>query len=493
MRRKDAFRSHSAAVAKHSRTIAQRMGLEHRTVNHITIAAYLHDLGKRPDRHFTLVSTAENEEWRTDAKRYYKAPVKLFETVHLPVEVNSILAQLFEAYDGSGFPQGAKGDSIPAGARILAAVDAYEDLAKNAQNVYGKALDKDEAIARIRDRVGTLFDPTVVDLMLQIHSGDILKQRLLSEGRQVVVSHSDEGTRTDLKDSLTKLGLITNATASNEGIYDALRNGEADLYVAEVVPPDEESLAIVAPLRREPATVGLPAIFLAAKADPNLADRVAALRPAELITGEIDPDQVAARAKALLDDRQAAGAPGRIVAGMLDEMSLPDVLKNISIAKRSGRLLVRGTGKQGEIFIDKGRVVHVVCGATKGEPAFDQNRRGVHVRRLHARPELPDPRAADGQGRRHPAARVDRAAALPSRRPCAGGGDPYPDAHADAGAPQGRRQLSLLDKLGMSVTSSRPAGRQPGQDKPLLATLVPGDLGEPVALPVRAQGPRSSR
>ena len=45
MRRKDAFRVHSASVAKHSRTIAQRMGLEHRMVNHITIAAYLHDLG----------------------------------------------------------------------------------------------------------------------------------------------------------------------------------------------------------------------------------------------------------------------------------------------------------------------------------------------------------------------------------------------------------------------------------------------------------------
>lgn len=372
MRRKDAFRSHSAAVAKHSRTIAQRMGLEHRTVNHVTIAAYLHDLGKRPDRHLTLLSSSENDEWRTEAKRYYKAPIKLFETVHLPVEVNSILAQLFEAYDGSGFPQGAKGDSIPAGARILAAVDAYEDLAKNGQNVFGKAFDKEEAISRIRDRVGTLFDPAVVDLMLQIHSGDLLKQRLLSEGRQVVVCHGDEGTRTDLKDSLSKLGLITNATASNEGVYEALRNGEADIYIAEVVPPDEEALGIVAPLRREPATVGLPVIFLAAKTDSNLADRVAALRPAELIAGEIDPDQVAARAKALLDDRQAAGAPGRIVAGMLDEMSLPDVLKNISVAKRSGRLLVRGTGKQGEIFIEKGRVVHVVCGANKGEPAFDQ-------------------------------------------------------------------------------------------------------------------------
>ncbi len=372
LRRKDGFRAHSAAVAKHSRTIAQRMGLEHRSVNHITIAAYLHDLGKRPDRHFTLVSVAEKEDWKAEAKRYYKAPIKLFETVHLPVEVNSILAHLFEAYDGSGFPQGIKGDNIPAGARILAAVDAYEDLIKNPMNVFGKAFEKSNALDYIQERVGVFFDPAVVDLMLQIHTGEMLRARLLSEGRQVLVSHGDEGTRTDLRDGLTKLGLITNTTVNPDGLYDALRHGEADVYIAEVPPGAEDALMLVASLRQEPATVGLPVIFLAAQADGALQDRVNALRPAELIVGEVDPDQIAARAKALLDDRLASGAPGRPVSGLLDEMALPELLKTISQAKRSGRLFVRGAGKQGEIFIETGRVVHSVCGPTKGEAAFDQ-------------------------------------------------------------------------------------------------------------------------
>ena len=372
MRRKDAFRAHSAAVAKHSRTIAQRMGLEHRTVNHITIAAYLHDLGKRADRHFTLMSAAEKEDWKAEAKRYLKAPIKLFETVHLPVEVNSILAQLFEAYDGSGFPQGIKGDSIPAGARILAAVDSFEDLVKNPQNVFGKAYDKKDGIDRISLQVGILFDPAVVDLMMQIHTGEMLRTRLLSEGRQVLVCHADEGTRTDLKDALTKLGLIANATPVSEGIYDALRNGEADVYIAEIAAQSEQALMVVTSMRQEPATVGLPVIFLSAKPDPSLQDKVNALRPAELIVGEIDPEQVAARAKALLDDRLASGAPGRPVSGLLDEMALPELLKTISTAKRSGRLLVRGAGKQGELFIEKGRVVHALCPPAKGDTAFDQ-------------------------------------------------------------------------------------------------------------------------
>jgi response regulator RpfG family c-di-GMP phosphodiesterase len=372
MRRRDAFRARSAAVAKHSRTIAQRMGLPVREVNHITIAAYLHDLAKRADRHLTLLSAAENSEWKLDAKRYYKAPIKLFETVHLPNEVNAILAQLFEAYDGSGLPQGLKAEAIPAGARILAAVDSYEDLTKNIQNVWGKVFSKAEALARLQSQVGTLFDPAVVDLMRQIHTGEILRNRIVSEGRQALICHADEGMRTDLRDALGKLGLAANVTLTSDAALDAVRHGEADLLLAEVGSQPEDAFAIVAALRQEPATAGLPVIFLAEKDDPSLCDRASGLRPAEVVVGSVDPDEIAAKAKALLDDRVAAGAPGRPVSGTLDEMQLPELLKTIAEAKRSGRLVVRGLGKSGEVLVEQGRVVHATCPPAKGEDAFDQ-------------------------------------------------------------------------------------------------------------------------
>ncbi len=371
MRRRDSFRAHSAAVAKHSRTIAQRMGLAHREVNHITTAAYLHDLGKRHDRHLTLMSIASNPEWKQDARRYYKAPIKLFETVHLPVEVNAILAQLYEAFDGSGLPQGLKSEGIPEGARILAAVDCYEDLTKNVQNAWGKAFSKEEALDKIQKQVGRLFDPAVVDLMRQIHTGEILRNRLLSEGRQALVCHGDEGMRTDLRDALAKLELTVNISLASDAVLDAVHHGEADLLITEVNTRPDDAFVLVATLRQEPATAGLPVIFLSETDDPGLHDRIAGLRPAEIVTGSIDPDLVAAKAKALLDDRTAAGAPGRAVSGLLDEMDLPELLKTIADAKRSGRLLIRTAGKSGDIYIEKGRIVHAACGTAKGEPAFD--------------------------------------------------------------------------------------------------------------------------
>jgi hypothetical protein len=65
MPRKD-FRSHSAQVARQSALIARRIGVPPRDVANTQIAAYLHDLGKRPDLHFTLPALSLSVELRTE-------------------------------------------------------------------------------------------------------------------------------------------------------------------------------------------------------------------------------------------------------------------------------------------------------------------------------------------------------------------------------------------------------------------------------------------
>jgi HD-GYP domain-containing protein (c-di-GMP phosphodiesterase class II) len=141
------FRGHSAQIARQSQLIARRLALQPREVAHTSIAAYLHDLGKKPERHLTLPLLAQNAEAKVEAKRYARAPIKLFETVHLPTPVNGILAQLFECFDGSGVPQGVKGEDITAGARIISAVDAFFDLTRNPFNIFGRVMGKVEAMS----------------------------------------------------------------------------------------------------------------------------------------------------------------------------------------------------------------------------------------------------------------------------------------------------------------------------------------------------------
>src|SRR5262249_16571553 len=161
--------------------------LQPRDLAHVSISSYLHDLGKRPERHFTLTALAKTPELRAEAKRYLRAPIKLFETVHLSGGVNTILAQLYEAYDGSGLPQGVKGDDIHGGARIIAAVDDFLDLTRNPGNAFGRQLSKSEAIAILTENAGKLYDPMVIDALTHLTSGDLLKQRLETDGRYVLV------------------------------------------------------------------------------------------------------------------------------------------------------------------------------------------------------------------------------------------------------------------------------------------------------------------
>jgi response regulator RpfG family c-di-GMP phosphodiesterase len=370
LRRKD-FRAHSPAVAKTARIIANRMGLAGRDSAHVTIAAYLHDLGKRPDRHLTLLSIAKEEEYKQDARRYYKAPIKLFETVHLPVQVNSILAQIYEAYDGSGLPNGTREDDIPAGARILAVVDAFEDLVRNPLNVFGGLFQKDAAFGLMQDQAGRLFDPSVLEILRQVHSGELLRSRLTSEGQQVFIADGDEALRTDLSDALTKNGVFVTGAVRSEAAIDAAHRGEVDFLIVDTNLKPDDGFIVAATLKAAPATAGVPVIFLTNKADEGMRERAKGLG-GEVMERPVDPDVLAKRTLERLKERVDNGAPSRRVVGTLDEMALPDLLRTLGTARRSGQLVVHTAGKAGEIYLSKGRVVNCVCAATKGEAGFDQ-------------------------------------------------------------------------------------------------------------------------
>ena len=71
-----------------------------------------------------------------------------------------------ERYDGSGYPDGLKGDEIPLGARIITVVDVYEALTSD--RPYHKAMSKIEAIKEIEDNMGIQFDPKVAGEFLEI-------------------------------------------------------------------------------------------------------------------------------------------------------------------------------------------------------------------------------------------------------------------------------------------------------------------------------------
>jgi hypothetical protein len=179
----------------------------------VALAAFLHDLGKGTV-HLTLAGTARNPEWKAEAKKLALAPVHMFESVHLPAQVGATLAQLYEAWDGSGTPQGAHGEDIAVGARILAAVDSWLDLTRNPGNAFGRLFTREQALSYMAEQAGKLFDPRVVEMLELLHSGELLRRRLESDGRQVLVADPESARRDAVVHALGRKGLVVHATST---------------------------------------------------------------------------------------------------------------------------------------------------------------------------------------------------------------------------------------------------------------------------------------
>ena len=364
------FRGHSAQVARQSQLIARRIGLQPRDVAHTSVAAYLHDLGKKPDKHFTLPLLAASPEAKAEAKRYARAPIKLFETVHLPGGVNAVLAQIYEAYDGTGVPQGVKGEDISAGARIIAAVDAFFELTRNPFNLHGRVMTKHEAIASMREQAGTLFDPVVVDTLDVLQSGDLLKQRVEQDGRQVFVADPDEAVRTDLMDSLAKDGLVVQSVIKLDGLIDAVLANEADTLVVGLGYGVGDIVALVQFVRARPESAALPVLLLGDPTDPASRERLVQAGVNGFIPLPLVPDEAATTIRTAYLDRLEHGGLGHVVRGSFDELAAMELSKVLGATRKSGRLTVRNGPQEGYLQFERGCIIYALFADKKGEAAI---------------------------------------------------------------------------------------------------------------------------
>lgn len=161
MEAKDLYlRGHSQRVAELGASIADEMGLDPDTVEHIRLAGHLHDVGKIGIRESVLNKpgklTAEEFEHVKDHVRMSMeilAPLTHLDRVLIYVHDHH------EHWDGSGYPRGLKGEQISIGGRILAAADAFD--AVTSRRAYREALAQPAAVEYLESHAGGLLDPAV--------------------------------------------------------------------------------------------------------------------------------------------------------------------------------------------------------------------------------------------------------------------------------------------------------------------------------------------
>lgn len=158
---------HSRRVAVLAKLTARQMGLDEAMVKNIFHAGILHDIGKIGTRDTVLDRLGHLTPG--EMKQIRQHPV-LGAEILLPLTFFSRIAPMIrhhhERFDGSGYPDGIKGEDIPLGARILAVCDVFETMTAGRPGMPPK--DLSSAISALKHGVGTLFDPAVVQAFFAV-------------------------------------------------------------------------------------------------------------------------------------------------------------------------------------------------------------------------------------------------------------------------------------------------------------------------------------
>ena len=158
---------HERRVGIISSDIAHEMGWSKERCENMKLVGLVHDIGKigvpteilsKPG----ALSPLEYELVKTHAEHGYE----ILSGVEFPMQIAQIIRQHHERMDGSGYPNGLKGSDILIEARIIAVADTIESMASH--RPYRSALGVDAAIAEIEKYSGKLYDPVVVDAVLQL-------------------------------------------------------------------------------------------------------------------------------------------------------------------------------------------------------------------------------------------------------------------------------------------------------------------------------------
>lgn len=156
---------HSMRVTMYSMILAKKLNLDDTMLEEIETAGLLHDIGKIgiPQRILCKPGKLTDEEFEV-MKSHPEQGEKMLKDIKKLTLISNWLRTHHEKWDGTGYPNGMKGEEIPLSGRIIALADTYD--AMTSDRPYRKALSHEVAIEEIKRCAGTQFDPVLAQLFV---------------------------------------------------------------------------------------------------------------------------------------------------------------------------------------------------------------------------------------------------------------------------------------------------------------------------------------
>ncbi|NVK25480.1 MAG: HD domain-containing protein [Gammaproteobacteria bacterium] len=162
---------HQRNVSLLSNKIANKLDLNERQVEGVTIGALVHDIGKIgvPSQILNKMKALTDAEFEL-VKQHPSSGAKLFKSIDLPMPLFDMVEQHHERLDGSGYPHGLKGNDICIEARIIAVADTFDAMASDRPYRYSPG--RQAAIDELKSNRNIKYDAYVVDSFLEVIETD---------------------------------------------------------------------------------------------------------------------------------------------------------------------------------------------------------------------------------------------------------------------------------------------------------------------------------
>jgi len=185
---------HSRRVAEKAQVIARAVGLRDKEITRISAAALLHDVGKIHEVFGPILSKPGRltPEEQVIMRTHPVKSAELAGTVTQLRDVVPLIRHHHENWDGTGYPDGLKGDSIPLGSRIIMFADTID--AMTTDRPYRAALDATAVRKELLRFRGTQFDPQICDALLRSPEYSKLFAAAVSTDAEWTEKTPDRGT-----------------------------------------------------------------------------------------------------------------------------------------------------------------------------------------------------------------------------------------------------------------------------------------------------------
>jgi putative nucleotidyltransferase with HDIG domain len=166
---------HSSRVSRLTARMGQALNFSREQLKVLERGSLLHDIGKIgiSDTILHKPGRLSEEEW-TVMRRHPDIGAKIVNGIPFLEDTIPLIRHHQERWDGTGYPDGLRGEEIPILARMFSIADAFDALTSN--RPYRQKISEEEAVQYLREQSGTLFDPHIVEIFEQVlkeQSGEI--------------------------------------------------------------------------------------------------------------------------------------------------------------------------------------------------------------------------------------------------------------------------------------------------------------------------------